>query len=252
MIKIAVCGARGRMGLAVCRLINENPDLEIAGLFERPDHEELGFEIDGVFVTADINDAIKDADVIVDFSSTETSMQVIEACLEKDKKVVVCTTGFTGDQVGKIKQAAEKIPLLLSPNMSVGVNLVFQLVEEICRKLPDFEKEIIEYHHNKKVDAPSGTAVKIAEIAARENEKLVYGREGKPGPRPKNEIGIHAVRAGSIVGEHTIMWASPYERIELTHRAESREVFAAGALKAAIWLNGMEKGQLYNMADVLK
>lgn len=251
MIKISICGARGRMGSNVMRLVQENIDLELAGLIEDPKHKDISFMVDGMNVTSDISLGIKDSDIVIDFSHPASTMKLITECTNNNKKIVIGTTGFNPDEMAEIKKTAEKTPVLLSPNMSVGVNLVFKLVKEITDKLPDYEKEIIEAHHNRKVDAPSGTALKIAKIISKSDDTLVYGREGKTGPRKKNEIGIHAIRAGNIVGEHTVMWVGPYERVELTHRAESRDVFASGAIKAAVWLNNQPPGKLYSMDDVL-
>ncbi|MFH1416495.1 MAG: 4-hydroxy-tetrahydrodipicolinate reductase [Elusimicrobiota bacterium] len=251
MIHVGICGAGGRMGQRIIKIVKETPEVALFGLIERPDHEKIGSSVDGVTLTSDISEGISDCDVIIDFSSTGTTLELISECEKKGVSVVIGTTGFDEGQVSLIKEAAKNIPVLLSPNMSIGVNLLFKIVKEITSKLPEYEKEIIEAHHNRKVDAPSGTARKIADIISDEHSKLVYGRDGKPGPRDMSEIGIHAVRAGSIVGEHTIMWAGPDDRIELTHRAGSRGIFASGAVKAAIWLNGQSAGRLYTMEDVL-
>ncbi len=251
MIKISIYGARGRMGSSVMRLVQEDATLELSGLIESPGHKDISFMVDGMNVTSDISLGIKDSDIVIDFSTPQSTMKLLAECAVNNKKIVIGTTGFDSSQMTEIKEIASKIPVLLSPNMSVGVNLVFKLVKEITDKLPDYEKEIIEAHHNRKVDAPSGTALKIAKIISKSDDTLVYGREGKTGPRKKNEVGIHAIRAGNIVGEHTVMWVSPYERVELTHRAESRDVFASGAIKAAVWLNNQPSGKLYSMDDVL-
>lgn len=251
MINISIFGALGRMGQNVIKVIKEDKDLSVAGLIEHPKHEGIGTEISGLTVTSDIKDGIRDADVVIDFSTAQTTLNLIKVCKEKGKKIVIGTTGFSDEQMKSIKKCADEIPVLLSPNMSLGVNLVFKIAGLINETLADYEKEIIELHHNKKLDAPSGTAMRIAEIISGNESRLVHGRTGTAGPRDKKEIGIHAVRAGNIIGEHTVMWVSPYERIELTHKAQSREVFAVGAVKAAIWLENQSPGKLYSMEDVI-
>jgi 4-hydroxy-tetrahydrodipicolinate reductase len=252
MIRISVCGGRGKMGLRVCSLVKEDPELELSGIIEYQGHGDIGKDIDGVEVTSDIVQGIEKADVVIDFSSPGGALGLVSECAGKAKKIVIGTTGLSDSEVSTIENAAKKIPILLSPNMSVGVNLVFKIAGEINKSLPDYEKEIIETHHNRKKDSPSGTAAEIARILCSEKDKLVYGRKGNVGPRQKNEIGVHAVRGGNIIGEHTVMWMGPYERIELTHRAGTRDVFASGAIQAAKWLNSMEPGRLYSMSDVLK
>ncbi len=251
MINIAVCGAMGRMGQKISDLVQENTELKLVGLIEKEGHKDISMPVFDVEVSSDIKSVIKETDVVIDFSTIETSMKLIEECVVQNKKIVIGTTGFNQEELEKIESASSKTAVLLSPNMSVGVNLLFKLVKEITAKLPGYEKEVIEAHHNKKVDAPSGTAAKIVEIISSENDKIIYGRQGKSGPRPENEIGVHAIRAGNIVGEHNVMWVSPYERLELSHRAESRDVFASGAVRAAVWLNTQLPGRLYAMEDVL-
>lgn len=252
MIKISVCGAGGRMGVRVSNFIQDDPNLDLSGLIEKPGHKDVSLNVGGIEVTSEMGYGVKDADIVIDFSDPGTTMKLLGECEENKKKLVIGTTGFSQGQIAEIEKFAEKIPVLLSPNMSVGVNLMFKIAKDITDKLPDYEKEIIEAHHNKKVDAPSGTALKIARIISEEDDKVVFGREGKTGPRQKNEIGVHVIRAGNIVGEHTVMWVSPHERIELTHKAQSRDVFACGAIRAAVWLNGQFCGRLYSMEDVLK
>ncbi|MDA3792601.1 MAG: 4-hydroxy-tetrahydrodipicolinate reductase, partial [Elusimicrobia bacterium] len=181
----------------------------------------------------------------------KSSLQNARICASEVVPLAIGTTGFSPKELETIKGYSENTPVLVSPNMSIGVNLIFKMVKEITDRLPGYEKEIIEAHHNRKVDSPSGTAKKIADIIAGKDDKYIYGRAGSAGPRDKNEIGIHAVRGGNIVGEHTVMWISPYDRIELTHRAGSRKAFAEGAVRAAVWLSGRKNG-FYGMGDVLK
>ena len=241
MIKISVCGGLGRMGKRVSHQIEENPQTELSGIIDCIEQEGV----------CNISEGVDCADVVIDFSTPSATIELLKVCLEKEKKVVIGTTGFDAHQKEEIIKASKKIPVLLSPNMSVGVNLIFKIVNEINKGLKGYDKEIIEAHHNKKVDAPSGTALKIAEIISAD-DNFVYGREGKVGTRKKNEVGIHAVRGGNIIGEHTVMWIGPYDRVELTHRAESRDVFASGAVRAAIWLNDQKSGRLYTIKDVLE
>ena len=172
------------------------------------------------------------------------------------KGIVIGTTGFTEPELAEIKAASSEIPVFISPNMSLGVNLLFRLTSEAAKNLPGYQVEITETHHDQKVDAPSGTAKKLAEVVAEARgnnlaEVAVYGREGRPGPRKPEEIGIHALRIGDVVGEHTVIFAAAGERIELTHKAGSRNILASGAIKAALFLSKQKPG-LYSMDDLIK
>ncbi|MGM0441438.1 MAG: 4-hydroxy-tetrahydrodipicolinate reductase [Elusimicrobiota bacterium] len=251
MLKIGVSGGRGRMGQKITGLILDNPDLKLSGVLENPDHGDCGKTIDGIKVSSDIEEVVKKSDVMIDFSSPENTLKVAKVCSAEKVKLVIGTTGFTKKQKEKIKKYASSVPVLLAPNMSVGVNIIFKIAKEISQSIPGYEKEIVEAHHNKKADAPSGTAQKLADIISKKEDRQVYGRKGRVGERDKNEVGIHAVRGGNIVGEHTVMWIGPHDRIELTHRASSRGLFASGAVRAALWLAGEEKNRLYSMQDVL-
>jgi len=251
MISISICGARGKLGQRVAAFVDADKDLSFAGLIEYSGHPDISASMYGLNITSDIAEGIKDSDVVIDFSSTDTSVELAGICAKLSKKAVIGTTGLTPEQIQNISDAACDVPILLSPNMSIGVNLFFKMASVITDSLEGYEKEIIEAHHNKKVDSPSGTALKLAEAIKRDGEKLVFGREGKIGPRESSEIGVHAVRGGSIVGEHTVMWLSDTERIELTHKAVSRDVFASGAVKAAKWLAGCDEPRLYSMEDFL-
>lgn len=252
MLKIGISGGRGKMGKKITGLVTDNPDMELAGILESPEHEDTGKVISGVKVTSDIKGVVKNSDVIIDFSAPENTLEVAGVCAKLGVKLVIGTTGFGKKQKNKLKNYSGSVPILLSPNMSVGVNLIFKIAKEISQSIPDYEKEIVEAHHNKKTDSPSGTAQKIADIISTEEDEQIYGRKGNVGARDKNEVGIHAVRGGNIVGEHTVMWVGPHDRIELTHRAASRSVFAGGALKAARWLAEQDKNDLYSMEDVLE
>jgi 4-hydroxy-tetrahydrodipicolinate reductase len=199
---------------------------------------------------------VKAGDVLIDFTLPEASLDHIRECAEHGKPAVVGSTGFSKEQLAEIGKYAQKIPCVVSPNMSIGVNLCFKILEEIAKTIgEDYDMEIVEAHHRMKKDAPSGTAMKMAQVIAHAvNRNLdqvgVYARKGMIGERSKKEIGIQTLRAGDIVGEHTVMFAGKGERIELTHRAHSRDTFAAGAVRAAKWVVGKKPG-LYDMQDVL-
>ncbi|OGP13121.1 MAG: 4-hydroxy-tetrahydrodipicolinate reductase [Deltaproteobacteria bacterium GWA2_54_12] len=264
MIRIAVSGAAGRMGKAIITSIDQNPATELTGALERADSPFIGKDTgeltglgkNGVRITDSAEKALKKADVVIDFSTPEASMQLIETTVASKKAIVVGTTGFSHHQREEIKEMALRGRVVMAPNMSIGVNLLLKLVHEAARVIGnEYDMEIIEAHHRLKKDAPSGTAIRIAEVAAaavnRDLEKVaVYERKGIIGERRPEEIGIQTIRAGDIVGDHTIIFAGPGERIELTHKASSRDTFAAGSVKAAVWLFDKPDG-LYDMQDVL-
>lgn len=264
MVKIIVSGACGRMGKRIIALAREDARIKIVGALENKTHTSIGKDVGEVLglgkinvsVEANLDKVIKKGEVIIEFTNPETTMEHLAVAGQSNKAMVIGTTGLNDDAVKEIKQAAGKIPIVIAPNMSAGVNLLFALVGDIAKKLgPDFDIEIMETHHRFKKDAPSGTAKRLAEnIAAARGRKLkdivVYGREGIPGERPKGEIGIHAIRAGDVVGEHTVVFAAKGERIELTHRAHSRDTFAQGALRAAKFIVN-KSAKLYDMQDVL-
>jgi 4-hydroxy-tetrahydrodipicolinate reductase len=264
-VGIVVLGARGRMGQMVLQACAQKlrlpaPPLRVAGAVESSSSPFLGQKtgIDGVDVsiTADVESLLSPDTVIIDFSAPQASLAALAAARRKKSGMVVCTTGFTPDEKKIIFEAAKEIPLVMAPNMSIGVTLMFRVAEMVAKVLgPDFDVEIVEAHHNQKKDAPSGTALGFAEAVARGHgvdlsEKANYGREGMTGARSRGEIGIHAVRGGDIVGDHTVLYAGDGERIELKHMAHSRQTFAQGAVKAALFLKGKSPG-LYNMFDVL-
>ncbi len=264
MVKIAVAGIGGRMGGLIARLAVQDPDIELTGATEAPGHNLVGKNLSSVLnieqlrgvVSDNPEDVIKDAEVYVDFTSPSATMKALEVCAHLKKSAVVGTTGLNEEQHNQIKELAKNIAIVFSPNMSLGVNLLAMLVEKTASALgADYDIEIIEAHHRMKADAPSGTAILLAKSAAKgrglELEKCaVYGREGRPGARPSEQIGIMAVRGGDIVGDHTVLFAGNGERIELIHRAHSRETFARGALRAIKWVAGRTAG-LYSMMDVL-
>jgi len=217
--------------------------------------ESLGVN-SGIAVAADMDAAVAASDCLIDFTRPEGSIAHAEACARQGKPVVIGTTGFSARQRERIGELAKRIPIAMAPNFAVGVNVLFKLVDVAARALGDqFDIEIIEAHHRHKVDAPSGTALRIGEIAAHAlgrdlGQSAVHGRAGETGERPRSAIGFHAVRGGDIVGEHTVMFAGPGERIELVVRSASRMTYALGALRAARFLQGKSPG-LYDMQDVL-
>ncbi len=250
MIKLVVNGALGRMGKRIIACAAQDPELEVVGAVDLMEHRG------SPYVTTELGGVVKNADVVIDFTSHVGLPATIDIVSAAGKALVIGTTGLTRQEQSALDKAAKRVPLVYAPNMSAGVNLVFQLAAQIAGTLGSgYDVEIVESHHNQKKDAPSGTArklaEKIAEALGRDLDKsAVYGREGMTGPRKTSEIGIHAVRAGDIVGEHTVIFAGPGERIELTHRAHSRDTFARGALRAAKWVVGKPPGH-YSMLDVL-
>ncbi len=264
-MKVAVIGAAGRMGKVIGRLIlTDYRDMEYAAGIEAPGSDSLGSDVGelcgtgpcGVSVTGDIEGALKGVDVAIDFTTAEASVRNASLAATAGVPIVIGSTGLSGQQKEEIARAAEKIPLVLAPNMSVGVNLLFKLVREAVRALgDDYDVEIFEIHHRFKKDAPSGTAVRLAEIIAEEKglsleEHGVFGRKGFTGERRKEEIGVMTLRAGDVVGEHTVIFGALGERVELTHRAHTRETFARGAIRAARWVIDQPSG-MYDMQDVL-
>jgi 4-hydroxy-tetrahydrodipicolinate reductase len=265
MIKVTVIGAGGRMGRRLVANIMEAEDLALAGALDAPGVPFIGQDAGilagvgeaGVKITDNHAEAIKNADAVIDFS-TGNVIENTRAAVAKGCSVVIGTTAL-GDEG---KEGLQKIAdnggrIVFASNMSVGVNLLFHLCKEVASILDeDYDIEIIEMHHNQKKDAPSGTAVTLAEVACEArglsyNEDVRHGREGIVGARTKKEIGVHAVRGGDVVGDHTVIFATGGERVELTHKASSRDTFAKGALKGVRFLAGAEPG-LYNMQDVLK
>jgi 4-hydroxy-tetrahydrodipicolinate reductase len=261
MIHVAVSGACGRMGRTLIRLVAESEDLKLVGAVEAAGHPCLGTAAAslagvgnlGITVTDRLPEAL---DVLVDFSLPEGSIERVEACAAAKVPCVVGTTGFTADQRRRIAAAAQKTAVVLCPNMSIGVNVLFHVAAELARTLgAEYDIEIVEAHHRFKKDAPSGTAIKIAEEIARAtgrdlDEAAVHGRGPGAAPRKPGEIGFHAIRGGDIVGEHIIYYTGLGERLELKHVAHSRETFARGALRAARWVADRGPG-LYSMTDVL-
>lgn len=264
MIRIAISGCCGRMGVRIGNLALSDKNFFLAAGIENKNHPRLGEDLGqflsgerlGTIIASNCRQILENADILVEFSSPKATMDHLRDCLSLKKPMVIGTTGLSEKDENKIEQASKKIAIVKSSNMSLGINLLFGLLEDILKKLGFYyDIEIVEAHHNKKKDSPSGTALSIAKIICKclglnFKKAIRYGREGKIGPRQKKEIGIHAVRAGEIVGDHTIIFGGEGERIELTHRAQSRDAFAKGALLAAQFVYNKKKG-LYDMQDVL-
>ncbi|NOQ36661.1 MAG: 4-hydroxy-tetrahydrodipicolinate reductase [Methylococcaceae bacterium] len=259
MSKIAIVGASGRMGLSLIKAAIETKTLSAAisrTAVGKDAGEHAGMEKQNITVAYDLTTVIDDFDVVIDFTRPEASMDYIEVCRKAGKKVVIGTTGYSEEQKTIISEAAKDIAIVMAPNMSVGVNLSLKLLEMTAKVMGDYtDIEVIEAHHRHKVDAPSGTALRMGEVIADTlgrdlKDCAIYGREGDTGERDRKTIGFSTIRAGDIVGEHTVMFADEGERLEITHKATSRMTFANGAIRAAKWLGDKEKG-LYDMQDVL-
>jgi 4-hydroxy-tetrahydrodipicolinate reductase len=262
MTGIAVAGAAGRMGQALISAVSGNSDLELTHVFERPGHALLGTDA-GVLVGADpmgipLTDAIgsQDFDLLIDFTSPIATMAHLVYCQSQSKRMVIGTTGIDVSYRSKIAFTAGNIGIVMAPNMSIGINLMLKLIELAARTLGDTaDIEIIEAHHRQKIDAPSGTALLMGKVAADVLERDlitdgVYSRHGQIGERGTKTIGFSTIRAGDMVGEHSVWFVSSGERVEISHKATSRAIYAAGAVRAALWLVGRPNG-LYDMQDVL-
>ena len=264
MANIAITGAAGRMGRNLIVACIEQPETILTVALERTDSSLLGSdagELAGisrldVSLVGDINSVLNNFDVLIDFTIPEVTLANLEVCRQANKRMVIGTTGFTEAQRGLITEAAQEVAIVFAPNMSVGVNLTFKLLEIAAQVMgQQVDIEIIEAHHRHKVDAPSGTALRMGEVVANTlgrnlNACAVYGREGRTGERDHTTIGFETIRAGDIVGEHTVMFADIGERVEITHKASSRMTFAKGAVRAAQWVMQHKNG-LFDMQDVL-
>ena len=264
MTRIAINGAGGRMGRALIEACRDDATAELQAAIDRPDTGLVGIDAGDMAGLGNLGVAVGDGlgalgdgfEVLIDFTAPAATMASLAYCREHGRRLVIGTTGFDAVQKEAITSAAEEIAIVFAPNMSVGVNLTFKLAEIAAQVLGDsVDIEIIEAHHRHKVDAPSGTALRLGEVVAGAlgrdlAECAVYGREGHTGPRDRATIGFETIRAGDIVGEHTVLYAATGERVEITHRAASRMTFAQGAVRAANWLVGRERG-LFDMQDVL-
>ena len=264
-VRVAVLGATGRMGRSLLAAIHDSTEFELAGALASRESPALGADAGeaaglgsrfGTAVTADCAAALARAEVALDFTTPAAVGANLAACIERGCAMLVGTTGLDARSLAALDEAAARIALLVAPNTSLGINLLAQLVEQAAAALPaEYDIEVVEAHHRYKVDAPSGTALKLAEAAAagrRADLKSLAAapRSGSAGPRREGSIGFAVVRGGDIVGEHTVLYAGPGERLELTHRAHDRMTFAYGALRAAEWLRGRAPGR-YTMGDVL-
>ncbi len=262
--KIAIVGASGRMGRILLQAVTDAEQAEIGAASERPKHDLLGHSIsllDAAFpkninIVDDLKNVVDEFDVVVDFSIPAATIKNVALCVANNKTLVIGTTGFTEQEKQIIDDASKQISIVFAPNYSVGVTLCLNLLKQAATVLgDDYDVEIIEAHHRHKVDAPSGTAIKMGEVVADAlgrnlEDCAVYGRQGITGERESKTIGFETIRAGDIVGEHTVMFAGIGERVEITHKASSRMTFAKGAIRAAVWLKDQNNG-LYDMQDVL-
>lgn len=263
-LRIAVAGCNGRMGKCLIQSITANENTVLAAASECPGSSVIGADAgeiagvgrNGVVITDDFAKVADDFDLMIDFTRPEPSIKNIELCVKNKKSLVLGTTGFSNEQLAVIDEAAKKIAIVFASNFSVGVNLVFNLLEQATKVMGAYSDiEIIEAHHRHKVDAPSGTALSMGKVIAAALDKnldeiAVKSRDGIIGERKPGTIGFSTIRAADIVGEHTVMFADIGERVEITHKASSRMTFANGAVRAAIWVDGMDAG-LYSMKNVL-
>lgn len=264
MRKIAVIGAAGRMGKTLIEAITQTTGATLAAAIERPQSSLIGADAGelagvgrlGVSIVGDLSEVLADFDVLIDFTHPTSTLVNLEACRAAGKAMIIGTTGFSEEEKQVIAQAAQDIPIVFAPNFSVGVNLCLKMLDLAARVMgDDADIEIIEAHHRHKVDAPSGTALRMGEVVAdalgRDLQQVaVYGREGQTGARDRSTIGFATVRAGDVVGDHTVLFATEGERVEITHKASSRMTFASGAVRSAIWLADHSVG-LFDMQDVL-
>ena len=264
MRRIAVMGAAGRMGKILIEAIGQAEGAKLTAAVDRPDSSLIGADAGelaaqgkiGVTLAGDLNAVLDQFDVLIDFTHPSVTLKNLEICRRAGKAMVIGTTGFSLEERQQLEAAAQEIPIVFAANYSVGVNLCLKLLDTAARVLgDDVDIEIIEAHHRHKVDAPSGTALRMGEVVAnalgRDLQKVaVYGREGQTGARERETIGFATVRAGDVVGDHTVLFAADGERVEITHKASSRMTFAKGAVRAALWLEAQPAG-LYDMQDVL-
>jgi 4-hydroxy-tetrahydrodipicolinate reductase len=264
MIRVAVVGAAGRMGKTLIQAVTAADGMSLTAATEQPDSTLVGVDAGelagvgklGVIVSHSLTKVVDDFDVVIDFTGPAATMVHLGVCRQHGKALIIGTTGLDDKQKQAITDAGTEIPIVFAPNMSVGVNLCFRLLQLAARVMgDDADVEIVEAHHRHKVDAPSGTALRMGEVVAEAlgrdlKEVAVYGREGQMGPRDRKTIGFETIRAGDVVGEHTVWFATEGERVEITHKASSRMTFAKGAVRAAAWVAGKEKG-LFDMQDVL-
>ena len=264
MVRVIINGACGRMGRLIIQSVVQQADMELVGAIEYSEHPQIGSDAGvvagvgaiGVAITGKLEAVLESADVVIEFSKPEATVQHLRQVVAADKAMVIATTGYTPDELATINELAAQIRCVMAPNMSLGVNVMIQALELIAKALgDDYNIEVIEAHHNHKADAPSGTALRLAETVATAlgrdlAEVGVYGRHGIVGARTQQEIGIHAVRGGDIAGDHTVLFATEGEQLSVVHRAHSPEAFAKGAIRAARWVVNAPKG-LHDISEVL-
>lgn len=265
MTRVAIVGVAGRMGRTLVNAVEQEADATLAGGIVEPGSSLVGADIGelvgigkrGVTAVDDLSDIVDDFDVLIDFTAPQVTLANLAFCAEHGKRIVIGTTGMNDDELAQLDGFRDRVAMVFAPNMSVGVNLTLKLLETAAKALGDegYDIEVIESHHRHKVDSPSGTAIKMGEVVAASLDRTlkehgVFERVGQCGPRSDKEIGFATVRAGDIVGEHTVMFATEGERIEITHKASSRMTFAKGAVRAARWVAGKASGR-YDMQDVL-
>lgn len=264
MINVGITGASGRMGRALLEAVTNTDGLTVAAAIERPGSSVIGSDAGEIAaigkinipIVDDLRAVVADLDVLIDFTRPAATLANIKICHQANKRIVIGTTGFSEAEKEQIAKAAKDIGIVFAPNMSVGVNLCFKLLDLAARIMGDeVDIEIIEAHHRHKVDAPSGTALRMGEVVANAlgrdlKDCAIYGREGQTGERDRQTIGFETIRAGDIVGEHTVMFADIGERVEIAHKASSRMTFARGAARAATWIMQRKRG-LFDMQDVL-
>jgi len=261
-IKAIVVGAAGKMGGRIIHIIKETPLIELYRAIERPDHPSIGKDIGEIVGLGHIGIPLEgklkkeEGDVIINFTNPYASIESLEFAKEVGLAIVIGTTGLSSEQMNRVRELSKSVRCVFAPNMSVGMNVMFRIVQEVAKGLgPEYDIEILEAHHRLKKDSPSGTAVKIGELISdaigRDFGKVgVYGRKGMVGERTREEIGMQVIRAGDIVGEHTVLFGGIGERLEIIHRSHSRDNFARGAIRAALWVVNQPNG-LYDMQDVL-
>ena len=263
MTRVVVTGVTGRMGSLLVKLARTTPGIAVVGGTERARSGAVGLDVGlaahggplEVVTVSSLEKALTDADVVIDFTSPEASLEHARVCAERRVALVVGSTGFSPEAKAQMAEAAKQIPMVMAPNMSVGVNLMIDLVAQVAKRLgDDFDIDVLETHHRHKKDAPSGTALRLAEemvkATGRASSDIRASRVGAIGERPRREIGVQTLRGGDVVGEHTVFFFGDGERLEITHRATNREQFGRGALRAATWVVGRPPG-LYDMSDVL-
>ena len=263
MLKVAIHGAAGRMGQSIASVIQSDSAATLVAAMDRPDSELIGRDLSsltggdgtGTTITADIEEFLANVEVVIDFSIAAATEKLLPMCASQQIPLVVGTTGLDDSARAAIARAAERLPVVFAPNYSQGVNALYFLAARATELMgPAFDAEVVEIHHRHKVDSPSGTAVRLAEVVTEakklEPTAVTHGRSGQVGARPDHEVGVLALRGGDVVGEHTLLLVGQGERLELTHRATDRSIFARGAVRAAHWVVSRPAG-LYDMADVM-